>query len=69
MHKPSDYLKKDGVADTSLDEFFERNAKDLTDDDLAKIVAHQREGYTAWQKSDADAADKKRKPKKKGGAK
>ena len=67
MHKPSDYLKKDGDSDTSLDEFFNRNAKDLSDDDLAVIVARQREAYAQWQKDDADKADKKRVPKKKKG--
>ena len=69
MHKPSDYLKKDGDSDTSLDEFFNRNAKDLTDEDLGQIVARNREGYAQWQKDDADKADKKRTPKKKKGAK
>ena len=67
MHKPSDFLKKDGDADTSLDEFFNREAKDLTDDDLGVVVERCREAYAQWQREDADKADKKRKPKKKGG--
>ncbi len=68
MHKPSDYLKKDGNSDTSLDEFFNRNKeqiKTMTDEDLGQIVGSQRAGYAQWQKDDADKADKKKTPRKK----
>lgn len=67
MHKPSDYLKKDGEPDTSLDEFFNREAKGLTDDELGQVVARNREAYAQWQREDAEKADKKRVPKKKKG--